>query len=54
MRKTIDIFQKFPFPVLILVNSSNAVYDHVVVVWQVTILDYKSRFVLSLTDKESK
>ena len=50
VRKTIDIFQKFPFPVLISVNSSNALYDHVVVVWQGIILDYESKFVLSLTD----
>ena len=45
----IDIFQEFLFPVLISVNSSNAVYDHAVVVWQGIILDYESRFVLSLT-----
>jgi hypothetical protein len=51
VRKTIEIFQNFPFPVLISVNStSNALYVHVVVVWQGIILDYESRVVLTLTD----
>jgi hypothetical protein len=34
-----------------LVNSKNAVYDHVVVIWQGRIIDYESKNIYMLTNE---
>jgi hypothetical protein len=42
IKNTLQILQLCRFPVLLLVNSKNAVYNHVVVIWQGRIIDYES------------
>ena len=47
-----QILQLCHFPILLSVNSKNAVYDHVVVIWQGRVIDYESENIYMLT-KES-
>ncbi len=42
IKNTLRILQICHFPILLLVNSKNAVYDHVVVIWQGRVIDYES------------
>jgi hypothetical protein len=49
IKNTLRILQLCHFPVLLLVNSKNAVYDHVVVIWQGRIIDYESENIYMLT-----
>ena len=50
IKNTLQILQLCQFPVLLLVNSKNAVYDHVVVIWQGRIVDYESENIYMLTN----
>ncbi len=52
INNTLQILQICHFPILLLVNSKNAVYDHVVVIWQGRVIDYESENIYMLT-KES-
>jgi hypothetical protein len=49
IKNTLQIFQLCQFPVLLLVNSKNAVYNHVVVIWQGRVFDYESENIYMLT-----
>ncbi len=51
IKNTIRILQLCHFPVLLLVNSKNAVYNHVVVIWQGRIIDYESKNIYMLTNE---
>ena len=51
IKNTLQILQLCHFPILFLVNSKNAVYDHVVVIWQGRIIDYESENIYMLTNK---
>jgi hypothetical protein len=42
IKNTLQILQLCHFPVLLLVNSKNADYNYVVVIWQGRIIDYES------------
>jgi hypothetical protein len=52
IKNTLRILQICHFPILLSVNSKNAVYDHVVVIWQGRVIDYESKNICMLT-KES-
>ncbi len=52
IKNTIRNLQICHFLILLLVNSKNAVYDHVVVIWQGRVIDYESENIYMLT-KES-
>ncbi len=43
IKNTLQILQLCHFPILLSVNSKNAVYNHVVVIWQGRVIDYKSK-----------
>jgi hypothetical protein len=49
IKNTLQILQLCQFPVLLLVNSKNAVYNHVVVIWQGRVFDYESENINMLT-----
>jgi hypothetical protein len=51
IKNTLRIFQLCHFPVLLLVNSKNSVYDHVVVIWQGRIIDYEIKNIYMLTNE---
>ncbi len=51
IKNTLQIVQLCHFPVLLLVNSKNAVYNHVVVIWQGRIIDYESKNLYMLTNE---
>jgi hypothetical protein len=51
IKNTLLILQLCHFPVLLLVNSKDAVYDHVVVIWQGRIIDYESENIYMLTNE---
>ncbi len=51
IKNTLQILQLCHFPVLLLVNSKNAVYNHVVVIWQGKIIDYESKNIYMLTNE---
>ncbi len=51
IKNTLQILQLCHLPVLLLVNSKNAVYDHVVVIWQGRIIDYESNNIYMLTNE---
>jgi hypothetical protein len=51
IKNTLRIFQLYHFPVLLSVNSKNAVYNHVVVIWQGRIIDYESKNIYMLTNE---
>ncbi len=52
IKNTLRILQICHFPILLSVNSKNAVYDHVVVIWQGKVINYESKNIYMLT-KES-
>jgi hypothetical protein len=43
IKNTLQILQICHFSILLLVNSKDAVYDHVVVIWQGRVIDYESK-----------
>jgi hypothetical protein len=53
IKNTLRILQicHFHFPILLSVNSKNAVYDHVVVIWQGRVIDYESKNIYMLTNE---
>jgi hypothetical protein len=51
VKNTLGILQLCHFPVLLLVNSKNAVYDHVLAIWQGRIIDYESKNIYMLTNE---
>jgi hypothetical protein len=51
IKNTLRILQLCHFPVLLLVNSKNAIYDHVVVIWQGGIIDFESKNIYMLTNE---
>jgi hypothetical protein len=51
IKNTLYILQLCHFLVLLSVNSKNAVYDHVVVIWQGRIIDYESENIYMLTNE---
>ncbi len=51
IKNTLQILQICHFPILLSVNSKNAVYNHVVVVWQGRFIDYESKNIYMLTKK---
>ncbi len=50
VRNTLHVLQQFQFQTIISIHSKCAVYDHVVVVQQVQVLDYESEFIYMLTE----
>ncbi len=52
MKNTLQNLQICHFPILLSVISKNAVYDHVVVIWQGRVIEYKTENIYTLT-KES-
>jgi hypothetical protein len=52
IKNTLQILQICHFPILLSVNSKNAVYVHVVITWQGRVIDYESKNIYMLT-KES-
>jgi hypothetical protein len=52
IKNTLRILQICHFPILLSVNSKNAVYNHVVIIWQGRFIDYESKNIYMLT-KES-
>jgi hypothetical protein len=51
IKNTLQILQLCHFPVLLLVNSKNAVYHHVMVIWQGRIINYESKNKYMLTNE---
>ncbi len=51
IKNTPHILQICHFPILLLVNSKNAVYNHVVVIWHIRILDYESKNIYMLANE---
>ena len=51
IKNTLQILQLCHFPVLLLVNSKNSVYNHVVVIWQGRIIDHESKNIYMLTNE---
>jgi hypothetical protein len=51
IKNTPKILQLCHFPVLFSINSKNAVYDYVVVIWQGRIIDYESKNIYMLTNE---
>jgi hypothetical protein len=51
IKNTLRILQLCHFPILLLVNSKNAVYDHVVVIWQGMVIDYESKNIYMLSNE---
>ncbi len=51
IKNTLQILQLCHFPILLSVNSKNAVYDHVVVIWQGRVIDYESKNIYMLTNE---
>jgi hypothetical protein len=51
IKNTLRILQLCHFPILLSVNSKNAVYDHVVVIWQGRVIDYESKNIYMLTNE---
>ncbi len=51
IKNILRILQLCHFPILLSVNSKNAVYDHVVVIWQGKVIDYKSKNIYMLTNE---
>ncbi len=51
IKNTLRILQLCHFPILFLVNSKNAVYDHIVVIWQGRVIDYESKNIYMLTNE---
>jgi hypothetical protein len=49
IKNTLQNLQICHFPILLLVNSKNAVYDHVVVIWQGRVIDYEPKNIYMLT-----
>jgi hypothetical protein len=54
IKNTLRILQLCHFPILLLVNSKNAVYNHVVVIWQGRVIDYKSENINMLINESLK
>ncbi len=50
-KNTLRILQLCHFPILLLVNSKNAVYDHVVIIWQGRVIDFESKNIYMLTNE---
>ncbi len=48
LTKTLQNLALCHFPVLLSVNSTNAAYDHVIVIWQEKIIDYESEYICDL------
>jgi hypothetical protein len=51
IKNTLRILQLCHFPILLSVNSKNAVYDYVVVIWQGRVIDYESKNLYMLTNE---
>jgi hypothetical protein len=51
IKNTLRILQSCHFPILLSVNSKNAVYNHVVVIWQGRVIDYESENIYMLTNE---
>ncbi len=51
IKNTLQNIQRCHFPILLLVHSKNAVYDHVVVIWQSRVIDYESENIYMLTEE---
>jgi hypothetical protein len=51
IKNTLRILQLCHFPILLSVNSKNAVYNHVVVICQGRIIDYESENIYMLTNE---
>ncbi len=52
IKNTLRILQLCHFPILLSINSKNAVYDHdVVAIWQGRVIDYESKNIYMLTNE---
>ncbi len=51
IKNTLRILQLCYFPILLSVNSKNAVYDNAVVTWQGRVIDYESKNIYMLTNE---
>ncbi len=51
IKNTLRILQICHFSILLLVNSKNSIYDHVVVIWQGRVIDYESKNIYMLTNE---
>jgi hypothetical protein len=51
IKNTLRILQLCHFPILLSVNRKNAVYYHVVVIWQGRVIDYESKNKYMLTNE---
>ena len=51
IKNTIRNLQLCHFPILLSVNSKNAVYNHAVVIWQGRVIDYESKNIYMLTNE---
>ncbi len=49
IKNTLQILQICHFPILLSVNSKNAVYDHVVVIWRGRVIDFEPKNIYVLT-----
>ena len=49
--RTMEFLEQAKFPLLIAVRSSQALYDHVVVVWNKKIIDYESMYTIPLSSE---
>ncbi len=54
IKNTLQILQLCHFSILLLVNSKNAVFDHVVVIWQGRVIHYESKNIYILTKESSQ
>jgi hypothetical protein len=51
LAKTLQNLALCNFPVLLPVNSTNAAYDHVVVIWQEKVIGYESEYICLLNEE---
>ena len=51
LKLTLNMLEQMKFPVLIGVSSTLLSYDHVVVIWNGIVIDYKSMYTYPLTEE---
>ena len=51
LKQTLNMLEQMKFPVLIGVSSTLSSYDHVVVIWNGIVIDYKSMYTYPLTEE---
>ena len=51
LKQTLNMLEQMKFPVLIGVSSTLLSYDHVVVIWNGIVIDYKSMYTYPLTEE---